>query len=490
MEPESAEGRALSWKSSRRDSTLVVSDVKDEVEQTDGMVMEESRLSNAQGPYRLYKRRWFGVFALFALETVASMSWPWFGPISNNVVDEFGFTLDQVNWLGNIIACAYLITSFLTPVVVKRHGIRTCCYIATILLLISAWVRYAGTARSLSKEGSYAVILVGQLLSGLSQPVFQILAPKYSEVWFDLKGRTTATMIISIANPIGGALGQLFSPLFSDTRQSILVLGIIATAVTPFVFLVLEAPPTPPTFSGSRASPSIKSLLFAVLGRRTNPDAFMTRRERIDFGLLVLMFAVLLAAINSFSVLTSQWLEPLGYSDDISGLMGAALLIAGIIAALVTAPLFDRVFTHHLAATIRVLCPTIGAAWLSLIWAVRPDNTGALFGVLVIIGACSVTLLPIALELACELTRNADGSSAVLWFFGNLFCIIFLLSQGALRAPLTAGGPAPQYASRHHIQWRMVSGNIPVRISFPRSAIRRELDEKMNQGGSPPTPTR
>lgn len=49
--------------------------------------------------------------------------------------------------------------------------------------------------------------------------------------------------------------------------------------------------------------------------------------------------------------------------------MGAALLIAGIVAALVTAPLFDRIFTRHIAATIRVLCPTIGATWLSLIWA-------------------------------------------------------------------------------------------------------------------------
>ncbi len=41
-----------------------------------------------------------------------------------------------------------------------------------------------------------------QALSAISQPVYQILAPKYSERWFDLKGRTTATMIISIGrNP-------------------------------------------------------------------------------------------------------------------------------------------------------------------------------------------------------------------------------------------------------------------------------------------------
>ena len=49
--------------------------------------------------------------------------------------------------------------------------------------------------------------------------------------------------------------------------------------------------------------------------------------------------------------------------------MGATLLLAGIIAAIITAPLFDRVFTHHLAITAKVFVPFVGAAWLSLIWA-------------------------------------------------------------------------------------------------------------------------
>ena len=93
--------------------------------------------------------------------------------------------------------------------------------------------------------------------------------------------------------------------------------------------------------------------------------------------------------------------------------MGAALLLSGIVAALTTAPLFDRVFTSHIALVIRVLCPTIGAAWLGLIWAgsyshsraqrdrdsiehaVRTNDDGALYALFAIIGACSVALLPI-----------------------------------------------------------------------------------------------
>ncbi|EIM82916.1 MFS general substrate transporter [Stereum hirsutum FP-91666 SS1] len=393
------------------------------------------------GPYRMYRRRWFGVFAMFILEAVASMSWPWFGPISNNVVDEFGFTLTQVNWLGNIIACMYLPVTVFTPMICSRYGIRVCCYIACGGLLVSAWVRYAGTAHSLPMNGAYALLIIGQALSAISTPVFQVLAPKYSEVWFDLKGRTTATMIISIANPIGGALGQLLSPSVGDTRQSILVLAIICTAVIPVVFMIFEAPPVPPTFAGSRPSPSILSLLNAMLGRPCPEEAYMTIRERLDFVILVTCFSVFLAAINTFSVLSAEWMAPVGYSDDITGIMGAALLIAGIVAAIATAPLFDRVLTHHLSITLRILCPLIGASWLSLIWAVRPNDTGGIFAVLIVIGAASISLLPVALELGCELTRNADGSAAILWFFGNLFCVIFVLAQDSLRAPSTANPP-------------------------------------------------
>ena len=107
---------------------------------------------------------------------------------------------------------------------------------------------------------------------------------------------------------------------------------------------------------------------------------------------------------------------PYGYSNTISGLFGATLLLVGLVAAIITAPLFDRVFTHHLALTGKILVPIIGVVWLSLIWAVKPNQTGGLFAIMAIIGAGSITMLPVGLELGCELTRNSDASSAVLWF--------------------------------------------------------------------------
>ena len=131
--------------------------------------------------------------------------------------------------------------------------------------------------------------------------------------------------------------------------------------------------------------------------------------------------------------------------------MGAAMLLSGIVAAIITSPVFDRVLTHHLGLAVRIICPIIATAWLSLIWAgkkmllpfllsslslaifiaVRPHNVAALFAIFVIIGVCSITLLPVAVELGVELTRNSDGSSAVLWFLCAL-CFFAELSHRRL----------------------------------------------------------
>ncbi|KZV63361.1 MFS general substrate transporter [Peniophora sp. CONT] len=399
------------------------------------------------GNFRLYKRRWLGVAVLFTLGAVASMSQPWFAPIATQVREDMGYSVLQVDWLGTITACAFLVVAFQVPVYVRFLGVRKTVYIGAVLLVISAWVRYAGTARSLPTGGSYALVILGQFIAGLSQPIFQILAPKYSELWFDLKTRTTATMLISISNPIGGAIGQILSPVFDDTRKGILVFAIIVTCAAPLALLTIDEPPTPPTYAGSQQSPEILTLLQAMVGRETHPDAYMTPRERLDFGILLWVFAVMFSAINTFSVLSSDWLSPYGYSSDTSGFMGAALLVSGIVAALVSAPIIDRVLTSHIGLAIRILCPIIGAAWLGLIWAVKENNAGALFALFAIIGACSIALLPIAVELGAEVTRNTDGSSAALWFFGNLMNIVFIQSQGALRAPPDANPPLNMHRS-------------------------------------------
>ena len=60
--------------------------------------------------------------------------------------------------------------------------------------------------------------------------------------------------------------------------------------------------------------------------------------------------------------------EPYGYSDDTAGLMGAVLLLVGLVAAAISSPLLDRVFTNHLALFGKLLLPGMAACYLALIW--------------------------------------------------------------------------------------------------------------------------
>jgi len=446
------------------------------------LTVREEDVEEAPAEYRLYRRRFAGLVGLMVLGVVTAMPWPWFGPISTATAAQFHISVDRVNWLGNIVALVYLPVSLMIPLFINRFGIRRVADFGVVMMLIGAWVRYAGTVPSLSPGGSYALLFLGQFIAAIVQPIFQVLGPLYSERWFNLRGRTTATMLIGIANPVGGGLSQLLSPLVGTPKQSVLVLAIISSVASPATFLIGERPPTPPTYSGSKPSESIMSLLRAMLGMKCPKRAYMSPRERLDFAFVILIFGVLVGATNAFSVLSAEYLEPAGYSDDLIGLMGATLLLAGIVGAIATAPLFDRYFTHHYGRTLKTLVPLVAAGWLSLVWAVRPDNTGALFAIFAIVGAGAVVMLPIGLELGCELTRNADGSAAVLWCSGNLFGVVMILAEGALRAGADAALPHDMHKGII-LQGALVVGFGVTVFGLRAKQARRQMDEAMQKEG-------
>ncbi|KZO95536.1 MFS general substrate transporter [Calocera viscosa TUFC12733] len=396
--------------------------------------------------YRLYKRRWIGLVALVMLNLAAAMNWLWFSPIANSTVAQWNLTYDNVNWLANSVNLIYLPVSLAVPISVETFGLQPTCAFGAFMTLASAWVRYGAAKGSTNATTTFAVFMLSSVLNGIGQPIFQVLAPKYSERWFDLRERTTATMLIAVSNPIGGALAQLIAPAVgtNDVAFSILILAIITSALTiPAAFFVLERPPTPPTFSASTESPgmfeTLRDVFFPGSGR---PGKFvMTRRQRIDFVILTLEFGNLVGAFTAMSILLNQYMIPYGYSADVAGFVGAAFLLSGIVAACVTAPIYDRYLTHHLAISARFFVSALGIIYLTLIWGIRGDGLGGIYAQFVLIGICSFILLPVALELGCEVSRNAETSSAIFWCSANLFSVIYILVEGALRASADANPP-------------------------------------------------
>lgn len=112
--------------------------------------------------------------------------------------------------------------------VLNKGGPKPAIVTTAALLLVGNWLRYAGTR---ANGGIFGLAMFGQIIIGLAQP-FCLCAPtRYSDLWFSDKGRTSATALASLANPLGAAIGQLVDSEWaakpSDIPNMVLYISVI-----------------------------------------------------------------------------------------------------------------------------------------------------------------------------------------------------------------------------------------------------------------------
>lgn len=135
-----------------------------------------------------------------------------------------------INWISTAFFLAFVFIFPLTIWVLHR-SLRLAFIIAAFLILIGNWIRYAGaTSRD---GGSFAYAMAGEIIIGFAQP-FVLAAPtRYSDLWFTNRGRVAATAVMSLANPLGAALGQLINPFWvnepGDVSNMVLYVSIIVS---------------------------------------------------------------------------------------------------------------------------------------------------------------------------------------------------------------------------------------------------------------------
>ncbi|KAF2749855.1 MFS general substrate transporter [Sporormia fimetaria CBS 119925] len=376
------------------------------------------RESYSHTHFKVYKRRWFGLAQLVLLNIVVSWDWLTFAPVSSRAADYFDVSETAINWLSTGFMFAFVLVSPLTMWTLHSGGPKTSIIWSSGFLLLGNWIRYIGTRVN---GGMYPVVLVGQILTGFAQP-FVLAAPtRYSDLWFTESGRISATALASLANPFGGALAQLITPLLPSIPTTVLLPTILSTACTLPTLFLPAAPPTPPSYSSTLPkppllSPSTRSLL-------TSPP----------FYILFLTFSCYVGLFNSYSSLLNQILYPYGYSEDEAGISGAILIVVGLVCAAILSPIFDR--THKFLLGIKLLCPLVGASYLGLVWAPQTRTLEAPYVLSGVLGAASFSLLPLALEYMVEVTWpvSPEVGSTVCWAGGQLFGGVFIVVMNALK---------------------------------------------------------
>ncbi|EUC64168.1 MFS general substrate transporter [Rhizoctonia solani AG-3 Rhs1AP] len=205
----------------------------------------------------------------------------------------------------------------------------------------------------------------------------------------------------------------------------------------------------------------------------------MALRERADAVIITLSFGSLVAAFTAVSVLLAQAIEPYGYDSDAAGIMGAVSILSGVVGAIIASPIFDRYLTHHLGLASKIIVPTLSACYIAFIWVVRENNTAGLYAVLVVMGVGSFTLLPIALEMGCEITRSPEVSSAALWSVENLFTLVFVTVMDHLRDDSHSANPPSNMRKAFIFQASFVAACTVFIIGLKAKQTRSELDMQM-----------
>ncbi|KAI9659764.1 MAG: hypothetical protein M1831_003662 [Alyxoria varia] len=448
---------------------------------------------HSRGPYRTYPTRWFGLFQLTLLNIIVSWDWLTYAPVAQTTASYMQVSVTAVNWLSTGFLFAFLVATPVTMYTLSRGGPKHAIVAASVLLLVGNWIRY-GASRGSGPGSRYGVTMFGQILVGLAQP-FVLCAPtSFSDMWFGERGRIVATAIASLANPFGGALGQLIDPLWatkpSDVPNMVLYVAIISTVATIPSLFIPRQPPTPPTPT-SAVLPSASGHQF-----RPTPHRILTLfahdltllLRNPSFLLLFLPFTIYVTAFNALSTLLTSILTPYGFTEEESGLTGGLLIIVGLISSAVSSPLLDRRPALRLPF-LKVLAFSVPVLYTAFVFAPQTRGVAAPYAVAALLGAASFCLVPLALELLVEVTYEevgAEVSSCTCWAGGQLGGGVVIVVMDALRGSWEGGEDEP----RDNMKAGLVLLAVMCWVVMPCALVlgfwglgRRKREEAAKDGG-------
>ena len=139
-----------------------------------------------------------------ALQALTQFEWLRFAPLTSEVASRYGVSQGQVGLLSLVFPLVFVIMGVPCGALIDRIQVRTS------LRIIAAGMLGAALLRVL--DASYELLLSGQILFALMQPLVQSLIVRLADVWFPANERLRATEIASIALFAGIGLAYVLVP--------------------------------------------------------------------------------------------------------------------------------------------------------------------------------------------------------------------------------------------------------------------------------------
>lgn len=363
--------------------------------------------------YRVYGYRWVVLGSFMFVNLMIQMLWISYAPITSLASEYYGVSDLAIGVLSMTFMIAFIPLAMPAAWVTDARGFRPAIGLGVILMAVF------GIARGLAGT-DYTLVLLSTIGLAAAQPFLMVTWTKVPANWFAPRERATAVGLLTLASMSGIAVGMAVTPILADAMPIArvqLVYGALAVvAAIAFLALARERPATPPCPAEMQERALMLDGLKHALSLR-------------PFWLLLAVAFIVMSAFNGVTTWVEQIIEPRGFSPTDAGTMGALMLVAGIIGAVVLSALSDRRGKRVRYAVVALLATVPGMLGVAFI-----SSTLLLYAFAVVLGFFLVAAFPILTQYAAEATHpTPEGTSNGLIQLAGQVSVVSVYIMEALR---------------------------------------------------------
>jgi len=290
--------------------------------------------------YRVYKYRWVVLLVFALLNGVIQLNWITFAPITVDCISLYNTSPFWIVLLSMSFMVVYLFVSVPASYIIDKYGVHIGVGIGAVLTGVFSYVRSVYAA-------DYTMVAISQFALAVAQPFIMNAITKVAAEWFPVNERATATGITALAQFVGIIVAMAVTKPLTESFlapgaagidlaaiQSMLRVYGIVSIVSAIVFLLFarNKPETPPC-----AETEVEK--FSVI------EGLKYLFKQRDVIILLTIFFIGLGMFNAITTFIDLILAGKGFiaGGNESGNVGAAMMIAGVLGAVVIPPISDKV---------------------------------------------------------------------------------------------------------------------------------------------------
>ncbi len=362
--------------------------------------------------YRVFAYRWAVLAATMLVNLTIQVLWIAYSPITSAAASYYGVSEMAVGFFAMSFMIAFIPLSIPASWLIDRFGFVRTVGAASIAVGI------LGVARGAAGQ-HYAPAFAVTCGIAAAQPFLLNSWTKIPAAWFPARERATAVGLITIASILGTAVGLVLTPILavsmSIARVQMVYGAAASVAAVVFVFVAREKPKLPPDESACRE----RAFMIEGLKHALKTPSFLR--------FLVIAF-IGMGIFNGVTTWIEGIVRPRGIGSDQAGILGAIMLIGGVVGAIVI-PLFS----DRAAKRTPFIILGLSGAIPGLVGLALAPGFGLIAASSFVLGFFLIAVNPVGMQYAAEAARpTPEGTSNGLVTLAGQISVLLVYAMEAI----------------------------------------------------------